>query len=100
MCFEYFWFNLKNTLGLHLPLRSHLCRALGLEYLCSLTLPFRNIRTANSMGLPNFREIYASFRTPEEETAISRSAFFRFVGFVASCAVIALLAEKHAPFSR
>ncbi|KAJ9061545.1 hypothetical protein DSO57_1001333 [Entomophthora muscae] len=51
------------------------------------------------MGLPNFREIYASFRTPEEETEMSRSALFKFIGFVASCAVIALLAEKRAPFS-
>jgi hypothetical protein len=46
------------------------------------------------MPLPNFRRIYASFRTPEEERRISREAFFKCVGFVAACVIITWMASR------
>ncbi|RKP06689.1 hypothetical protein THASP1DRAFT_7216, partial [Thamnocephalis sphaerospora] len=47
-----------------------------------------------AMPLPNFRRIYASFRTPEEERRISREAFFKCVGFVVACVAITWLASR------
>ncbi|RKP24414.1 hypothetical protein SYNPS1DRAFT_23497 [Syncephalis pseudoplumigaleata] len=46
------------------------------------------------MGLPNFRAIYASFRTPEEERRILQRAFLRLTGFVGICVSMALFASK------
>ncbi|RIB27748.1 hypothetical protein C2G38_1694311 [Gigaspora rosea] len=46
-------------------------------------------------AFPNLRRIFSSFRTPEEERQISRSAFFKFVGFVISCMAITMLANKN-----
>ncbi|GBC42127.2 hypothetical protein RhiirA5_282507 [Rhizophagus irregularis] len=47
------------------------------------------------MPFPNLRRIFSSFRTPEEERQISRSAFFKFVGFVISCMAITMLANRN-----
>ncbi|KAF9094599.1 hypothetical protein BGX29_009443 [Mortierella sp. GBA35] len=46
------------------------------------------------MALPNLRRIFSSFRTPEEEAQISRSAFFKFSGYVLTCAFITWVAAK------
>ncbi|RKP23281.1 hypothetical protein SYNPS1DRAFT_17507 [Syncephalis pseudoplumigaleata] len=51
------------------------------------------------MPLPNFRRIYASFRTPEEERRISREAFFKCVGFVVACVAITWVASKQRALS-
>ncbi|KAF8737955.1 hypothetical protein AX14_012134 [Amanita brunnescens Koide BX004] len=40
------------------------------------------------------RSIFASSRTPHEERSISRTAFFRFTGFVLSCLAIGLAATR------
>lgn len=45
------------------------------------------------MALPNLRRIFSSSRTPLEERAVSRKAFFRFITFLASCATIALVSS-------
>ncbi|KAL9936812.1 hypothetical protein V8E36_004047 [Tilletia maclaganii] len=45
------------------------------------------------MALPNLRRIFASARTSEQERFVSRQAFFRFVTFVTSCVMIALLSS-------
>lgn len=45
------------------------------------------------MALPNLRRIFSSSRTPLEERALSRKAFFRFIAFLASCAAIALVSS-------
>ncbi|KAJ2305795.1 hypothetical protein IWW55_001756, partial [Coemansia sp. RSA 2706] len=44
------------------------------------------------MLLPNFRAIFASFRTDEEERSFRNSAILRFAGFVAACAVMSVVA--------
>lgn len=54
------------------------------------TAPFQNF----SMALPNLWKIYASFRTPEEERHFSRSAFFKFSGYILSCIVMTILASR------
>ncbi|KAG0092753.1 hypothetical protein BGZ93_008187 [Podila epicladia] len=46
------------------------------------------------MPLPNLRRIFASSRTPEEEAQISRSAFFKFSGYILTCAFITWVAAK------
>ncbi|ORX62641.1 hypothetical protein DM01DRAFT_1330769 [Hesseltinella vesiculosa] len=46
------------------------------------------------MALPNLWKIYASFRSPEEERQYSRSAFFKFTGYMLSCIVITILASR------
>ncbi|KAI8339903.1 hypothetical protein BC941DRAFT_418873 [Chlamydoabsidia padenii] len=46
------------------------------------------------MALPNLWKIYSSFRTPEEERQYSRSAFFKFSGYILSCIVITVLASR------
>ncbi|KAF9322595.1 hypothetical protein BG006_002257 [Podila minutissima] len=46
------------------------------------------------MSLPNLRRIFASSRTPEEEAQISRSAFFKFSGYILTCAFITWVAAK------
>ncbi|KAI9301071.1 hypothetical protein BJ944DRAFT_272027 [Cunninghamella echinulata] len=46
------------------------------------------------MALPNLWKIYSSFRTPEEERQFSRSAFFKFSGYILSCIVITVLASR------
>ncbi|KAG0234921.1 hypothetical protein BGX31_004430 [Mortierella sp. GBA43] len=46
------------------------------------------------MALPNLRRIFSSFRTPEEEAQISRSAFFKFSGYILTCAFITWIAAK------
>ncbi|KAK3816766.1 MAG: hypothetical protein JOS17DRAFT_794808 [Linnemannia elongata] len=46
------------------------------------------------MALPNLRRIFASSRTAEEEAQISRSAFFKFSGYVLTCAFITWVAAK------
>ncbi|KAI0035677.1 hypothetical protein K488DRAFT_42775 [Vararia minispora EC-137] len=40
------------------------------------------------------RAIFASSRTPGEERSMSRVAFFRFSGFLLSCLVISLVANR------
>ncbi|KAI6163074.1 hypothetical protein EDD17DRAFT_1477008 [Pisolithus thermaeus] len=40
------------------------------------------------------RSIFASSRTPYEERSISRVAFFRFTGFLLSCAAISFAAAR------
>lgn len=45
------------------------------------------------MAFPNLRRIFSAARTLEEERAVSRRAFFRFVTFVVSCVSIALLSS-------
>ncbi|KAI6003711.1 hypothetical protein EDD15DRAFT_2155683 [Pisolithus albus] len=40
------------------------------------------------------RSIFASSRTPYEERSISRVAFFRFAGFLLSCAAISFAAAR------
>ncbi|PWN38031.1 uncharacterized protein FA14DRAFT_22242 [Meira miltonrushii] len=45
------------------------------------------------MALPNLRRIFSASRTPLQERAVSRQAFFRFVSFLASCVLIALLSS-------
>ncbi|KAI8359814.1 hypothetical protein BD560DRAFT_405341 [Blakeslea trispora] len=47
------------------------------------------------MALPNLWKIYSSFRTPEEERQFSRSAFFKFSGYILSCIAMAVLASKY-----
>ncbi|KAJ1975807.1 hypothetical protein H4R34_004204 [Dimargaris verticillata] len=46
------------------------------------------------MPLPNFRAIYASFRTPEEERRILHRAAVRFGGFVVACIAMAVFGNK------
>lgn len=46
------------------------------------------------MPLPNLRRIFSSLRTPEEEAQISRSAFFKFSGYILTCAFITWIAAK------
>ncbi|KAJ2431173.1 hypothetical protein IWW46_006883 [Coemansia sp. RSA 2440] len=45
--------------------------------------------------LPNFRAIFASFRTDEEERSYRNAAILRFAGFVAACAVMSVVASKY-----
>ncbi|CEH14289.1 hypothetical protein CBOM_07521 [Ceraceosorus bombacis] len=45
------------------------------------------------MALPNLRRIFSAARSPAQERAVSRQAFFRFVTFMASCVFIALLSS-------
>ncbi|KAJ2382737.1 hypothetical protein GGI05_005558 [Coemansia sp. RSA 2603] len=45
--------------------------------------------------LPNFRAIFASFRTDEEERSYRNSAILKFAGFVTMCAVMSIIATKH-----
>ncbi|KAI8332181.1 hypothetical protein EDC96DRAFT_526758 [Choanephora cucurbitarum] len=47
------------------------------------------------MALPNLWKIYSSFRTPEEERQFSRSAFFKFGGYILSCIAMAVFASKY-----
>ncbi|KAI7856526.1 hypothetical protein BDC45DRAFT_502954 [Circinella umbellata] len=47
------------------------------------------------MALPNLWKIYSSFRTPEEERQFSRSAFFKFSGYILSCIVMTVLASRY-----
>ncbi|PIA17885.1 hypothetical protein COEREDRAFT_40020 [Coemansia reversa NRRL 1564] len=44
--------------------------------------------------LPNFRAIFASFRTDEEERSFRNAAILRFAGFVAACAAMSIVANK------
>lgn len=47
------------------------------------------------MALPNLWKIYASFRTPEEEREFSRSAFFKFSGYILSCIAMTVFASRY-----
>ncbi|KAI9293713.1 phosphoglycerate mutase-like protein [Neoconidiobolus thromboides FSU 785] len=47
------------------------------------------------MVVLNLRSIYSRFRTPEEESEISKSAFLKLVGFLATCAVLTLVTKKN-----
>ncbi|KAI9467980.1 MAG: hypothetical protein EXX96DRAFT_585590 [Benjaminiella poitrasii] len=47
------------------------------------------------MALPNLWKIYSSFRTPEEERQFSRSAFFKFSGFILSCIAMTVFASRY-----
>ncbi|BGP13362.1 hypothetical protein JCM10213v2_001281 [Rhodosporidiobolus nylandii] len=47
------------------------------------------------MALPNLRNIFASFRSPLEEREYSRTAFFKFLGFVLVTMSFSLVAAKH-----
>lgn len=47
-----------------------------------------------SMALPSLREIFAAFRSPEQEAELSRTAFSRFLAFILSCTTIAVLASR------
>lgn len=44
--------------------------------------------------LPDFRRIYQTFRTEEEERDISNSAFFKFCGFIASVVAFNIIRAK------
>lgn len=70
------------------------CRLLYLE----LTRAVRSHHLATlsrlMAKLPNLRRLFASFRTEEEEREYSRSAFFNFVGFLGTCALFSLIAQK------
>lgn len=46
------------------------------------------------MVLPNLRRIFASFRTEKEEREYSRQAFFNLIGFLGTCVVFSLMAQK------
>lgn len=46
------------------------------------------------MALPNLRRIFSSFRTEEEERQYSRTAFFNLIGFLGTCVVFSLIAQK------
>lgn len=46
------------------------------------------------MPFPNIRRIFSSFRTEEEERQYSRIAFFNLLGFIGSCVVFSLVAQK------
>ncbi|KAI8324549.1 hypothetical protein GQ54DRAFT_256237 [Martensiomyces pterosporus] len=45
--------------------------------------------------LPNFRAIFASFRTDEEERSYRNTAILKFAGFVAMCAAMSVVASKY-----
>ncbi|KAJ2235570.1 hypothetical protein IWW45_002490 [Coemansia sp. RSA 485] len=45
--------------------------------------------------LPNFRAIFASFRTDEEERSYRNSAVLKFAGFVTMCAIMSIAATKY-----
>ncbi|KAJ2879308.1 hypothetical protein H4R27_005388, partial [Coemansia aciculifera] len=45
--------------------------------------------------LPNFRAIFASFRTDEEERMYRNTAIIKFAGFVAMCAAMSIIATKY-----
>lgn len=49
---------------------------------------------AGAMVFPNLRRLFVSFRTEEEEREYSRRAFFNFIGFLGSCALFSLIAQK------
>ncbi|CDR36835.1 RHTO0S02e07426g1_1 [Rhodotorula toruloides] len=47
------------------------------------------------MALPNLRNIFASFRSPLEERQMSRSAFYKFLGFILVSTSMSLVALSH-----
>ena len=50
--------------------------------------------THPSMPFPNFRRIYQTFRTPEEERNISNSAFYKLCGFIIVCICFSVLRRR------
>ncbi|OUM54649.1 hypothetical protein BVG19_g4066 [[Candida] boidinii] len=44
--------------------------------------------------IPNIKQIFASFRTEEDEMMFSRRAFYNFIGFLASCVVFSFIAQR------
>ncbi|KAH9458769.1 hypothetical protein Pst134EA_018925 [Puccinia striiformis f. sp. tritici] len=45
-------------------------------------------------SFPSLRQIFAAFRSPEQEADLSRTAFSRFLLFILSVTSISLLASK------
>ncbi|KAJ1735429.1 phosphatidylinositol-3,5-bisphosphate 5-phosphatase [Coemansia biformis] len=45
--------------------------------------------------LPNFRAIFASFRTDDEERSFRNAAILRLAGFVAACAAMSIIATQY-----
>ncbi|KAG0140731.1 hypothetical protein CROQUDRAFT_337031 [Cronartium quercuum f. sp. fusiforme G11] len=46
------------------------------------------------MAFPSLRQIFAAFRSPEQEADLSRTAFNRFLLFIFTIASVSLLASK------
>ncbi|EGG00506.1 uncharacterized protein MELLADRAFT_93175 [Melampsora larici-populina 98AG31] len=46
------------------------------------------------MPFPSLRQIFAAFRSPEQEADLSRTAFSRFLLFIFTITSLSLLASK------
>ncbi|KAI8869371.1 hypothetical protein GQ42DRAFT_29357 [Ramicandelaber brevisporus] len=47
------------------------------------------------MAIPNFRSIFASFRSEDEERRYMQRAFIKFGGFLAVCAALTIFANTN-----
>ena len=54
----------------------------------------RRTQGTAAMALPSLRQIFAAFRSPEQEAELSRTAFSRFLAFILTCTGIAVLASR------
>ncbi|KAI1288874.1 hypothetical protein EDD11_009605, partial [Mortierella claussenii] len=68
--------------------------AMRWTFIANLSISADCTLDSGTMALPNLRRIFSSFRTPEEEAQISRSAFFKFSGYILTCAFITWVAAK------